>query len=445
MRTIRIRTFTLLCFFFLLSLPWIFYVTAHFMENQTFSLSKSQKQNETLQRNLAETIHLIETSTGKWMDPNWHNELDSLLQKTKLDVVILSASDREIYRSDPGRRSALSSTEKFSVIEDGRLVGRVIISLPKSNIVQIISMVSGLILAFIIIGVVMRRLLLRPLEKMSIAARQIATGDWDVKLPMSGITEIAEVRDGFDVMVKGLQQSHLRQVELEEERRFVIAAVAHDLRTPLFALRGYLDGLEQGIAQSPEKITKYLAVCRDKSAQLDRLVEDLLTYTKMEYVETKRNNKPVDLTFILCNSIDSLSPLARQKQISISTKFTGSCMIKGDTHLLERAMNNLLENAVRHTPSDGEIVVHCFTDGNKVKLSIRDTGPGFSAEELNRAFEPLYRGEVSRNRSTGGSGLGLTISQRIVRQHGGELCVSNHPDGGALLAGWIPAAASIIL
>lgn len=445
MRTIRIRTFTLLCFFFLLSLPWIFYVTAHFMENQTFSLSKSQKQNETLQRNLTETIYLIETSTDEWMDPNWHNKLDSHLQKTKLDVVILSASDREIYRSDPERRSALSSTEQFSVIEDGRLVGRVIIYLPKSNTVQIISMVSGLILAFIIIGVVMRRLLMRPLEKMSFAARQIATGDWDVMLPMSGITEIAEVRDGFDVMVKGLQQSHQKQVELEEERRFVIAAVAHDLRTPLFALRGYLDGLEQGIAHTPEKITKYLAVCKDKSAQLDRLVEDLLTYTKMEYVETKLNNKPVDLNFILCKSIDSLSPLARQKQISISTKSTGTCMINGDTHLLERAMNNLLENAVRHTPSDGEIVVHCFTDGNKGKFSIRDTGPGFSTEELYRAFEPLYRGEVSRNRSTGGSGLGLTISQRIVRQHGGELCVSNHPDGGALLEGWIPAATSIIL
>lgn len=445
MKTIRIRTFTLICFFFLLSLPWIFYVTAHFMENQTFSLSKSQKQNETQQRNLTETIHLIEASTDKWMDPNWHNVLNSHLQKTKLDVVILSASDREIYRSDPERRSVLTSTEQFSVIEDGRLVGRVIIYLPKSNTVQIISLVSGLILAFIIIGVAMRRLLMLPLERMSFAARQIATGDWDVKLPMSRITEIAEVRDGFDVMVKGLQQSHQKQVELEEERRFVIAAVAHDLRTPLFALRGYLDGLEQGIAHSPEKITKYLEVCKDKSAQLDRLVEDLLTFTKMEYVETKLNNKPVDLNFIVCKSIDSLSPLAQQKKISISIKSTVACMINGDTHLLERSMNNLLENAVRHTPSDGEIVVHCFTDGNKVKFSIRDTGPGFSPEELYRAFEPLYRGEVSRNRSTGGIGLGLTISQRIVRQHRGELCVSNHPDGGALLEGWIPAVTSIIL
>ncbi|MFD0713187.1 sensor histidine kinase [Paenibacillus sp. GCM10027626] len=441
MKTLRIRTFTLLCFFFILSLPWLFFVAAHFMETKTLSFAKSHSQNETLQRHLSETIHLIETNTDKWMDPNWQNQLHIQLQKAKMDVAILTASDEDIYRSNPGRRGALSSTERFSVIEDGHLLGKVVIYLPKSNTVQMISIFAGLLLAFFIIGVGMRRFLLKPLERMSLAARQIAAGDWDVQLPMSRITEIAEVRDGFEVMVNGLQKSYQKQVELEEERRFVIAAVAHDLRTPLFALRGYLDGLEQGIAQSPEKITKYLAVCKEKSAQLDRLVEDLFTFTKMEYVETKLNDKTVDLKFILLKSIESLSPLARQKHISISNHCTDGCIISGDLDLLERSMNNLLDNAVRHTPIGGEIVVQCYKDGNKVKFTIHDTGPGFSSEELQRVFEPLYRGEASRSRSTGGSGLGLTISQRIVRRHGGELAAGNHSEGGALLTGWIPRGA----
>ncbi|MBD2864733.1 hypothetical protein IDH45_22380 [Paenibacillus sp. IB182363] len=114
------------------------------------------------------------------------------------------------------------------------------------------------------------------------AARQITAGDWEAKLPRSAITEIAEVRDGFERMVSGLRQAFQKQTELEEGRRFVIAAVAHDLRTPLFALRGYLEGLEQGVAQSPEKTAKYVAVCKEKSAQLDRLVEDLFTFTRLE-------------------------------------------------------------------------------------------------------------------------------------------------------------------
>lgn len=183
-----------------------------------------------------------------------------------------------------------------------------------------------------------------------------------------------------------------------------------------------------------------MAVCKEKSAQLDHLVEDLFTFTKMEYLETKLNNKTVDLNLILRKSIDSLSPQARQKHISISNQSADDCIISGDMHLLERAMNNFLENAVRYTPSYGEIVVQCYKDDHKVKFTIRDNGPGFSSEELERVFEPLFRGEVSRSRSTGGSGLGLTISQRIVRRHGGDLAVSNHPEGGAMLTGSIPLA-----
>ncbi|KPV56705.1 histidine kinase [Paenibacillus sp. A3] len=438
MRTIRIRTFTLLCFFFIQLVPWIFFVTAHFMETKTLSFARSQPQDEVLQRYLTDITHLIETNPDKWRDSNWQNQLHTQLQQANIEVAILSASDQEIYQSNPERQGALSSAERFSVIENGQILGKVVIYLPKSNTVQTISVFTGVLLAFIIIGVAMRRFLLKPLERMSLAARQIAAGDWDVKLPWSGITEISEVRDGFEVMVKGLQQSFQKQTELEEERRFVIAAVAHDLRTPLFALRGYLDGLEQGVAQSPEKIAKYLAVCKEKSAQLDRLVEDLFTFTKMDYLEMKLHYKKIDFKHLIQQSIDSLSPLARQKQISISNHAADDCFISGDMHLLERSINNLLDNAVRHTPSYGEIVVQCYVDRDQVKFTIRDTGPGFSPVELQWAFEPLYRGETSRNRSTGGSGLGLTISQKIIRRHGGELAAGNHSEGGALLTGWLP-------
>ncbi|MFC9774355.1 sensor histidine kinase [Paenibacillus chitinolyticus] len=439
MKTLRIRKFTILCFFLILLLPWLFFLTAHFMETKTFRFTKSQMQNETLQRQLTETIHLIEAGVDKWSDTEWQNRLHQELLKAKMDVSIQSASGLEIYRSNPERRGALSSAEVFSVINDGQLLGRVTLYLPQSNTVPMIAALAGLLLAFFIVGMEMRRFLLKPLERLSVAAGQIAAGDWEAQLPLSRITEIAEVRDSFQTMVRGLQKSYRKQVELEEERRFVISAVAHDLRTPLFALRGYLDGLEQGIAQSPEKMAKYITVCKEKSAQLDRLVADLFTFTKMEYLETKLNNRTVDFRLVFQKSIDSLSPSARQKHISISDYSAVDCALNGDIHLLERAMSNLLDNAVRHTPRDGEIVVRCYPDGNQIKFTIRDSGPGFSSEELERVFEPLYRGESSRNRSTGGSGLGLTISQKIVRRHGGDLAVSNHPEGGALLEGWLPA------
>ncbi|MNJ44350.1 Sensor histidine kinase YycG [compost metagenome] len=441
MRTVRIRTFTMLGLVFILLVPWIFFLTAHFLQTKTLSLGENQLQKQRIQARLSEITHLIGTNSGNWMDPIWQNELQTLLREVKLDVVILDASDQEIYRSKPGRERAWLSTEQFSMIEDGQVLGRVVIYLPNSKAVSMIAIVSGLLLAFIIVAVAMRRLILKPLDRMSMAARQIAAGDWEVQLPSSKITEIAEVRNGFEVMVEGLQQSFRKQLEMEEERRFVIAAVAHDLRTPLFALRGYLDGMEQGIADSPDKLAKYLAACKEKSAQLDRLVEDLFTFTKVEYLETELNRSTIDFELILQKAVDSLKPLARQKDITVIMIHSGAdCSVIGDAHLLERAMNNIIDNAVRHTPNHGEILVQCEKDEHKVILTIQDTGSGFASDELGHVFEPLYRGEVSRNRSTGGAGLGLSISQRIIRQHGGELTAGNHTDQGALLSGWIPSA-----
>ena len=115
-------------------------------------------------------------------------------------------------------------------------------------------------------------------------------------------------------------------------------------------------------------------------------------------------------------------------------------LIRADAHLLERAISNVLDNALRHTPAHGRVVLACLREKDRVAFTIQDSGPGFTPEELNRIFEPLYRGELSRSRATGGAGLGLTISQRIIRQHGGELTASNHSDGGAVLSGWIPLA-----
>lgn len=436
MKTIRIRKFTILSLFLILTLPWLFYVAAHFIETKTVRLGMDDSQKE----NVEATIRLIETNTDKWTDPAWQEQLSRQLEKMNMDVSILSDSNQEVFRTDSKREPSFKRTEHFSIIQDDQVLGRVAIYQANSKVTQMIAAFVGLLSAFFVVGYAIRRYILIPLEKTSQCARQIAEGDLDVQLPSSRITEIAEVHDGFKVMVDGLNESFQKQVELEDERRFVIAAVAHDLRTPLFALRGYLDGLEKGIADSPNKMEKYLAVCKEKSAQLDRLVEELFTFTKTEYLDAELKENTVDLPLVLQKSIDSLIPLARKKHISIIVDHFGEdCIIMGDSHLLERAMNNLLDNAVRHTPCYGKVFVQCFKNDNKVIFTVQDTGEGFSSEDLQRVFEPLYRGEASRNRSTGGVGLGLTISKKVFRRHGGDLVVDNHSDGGALLRGWIPS------
>lgn len=310
---------------------------------------------------------------------------------------------------------------------------------PGSYTIPMVAAFAGLLFAFLTVGFLMRRFMLKPLEGLGRSARHIAEGDWDVRLPQSTIREINEVRDGFEFMVNGLRASQMEQVKLEQERRFIIAAVAHDLRTPLFALRGYLDGLEQGIARTPDQIEKYVKVCKEKSEQLDRLVEDLFTYSQMEYQETQLSVNTIDFGDVVQRSIESFERQAHHKHISILVRSEpDDYTILADKHLLERAISNLLDNAVRHTPDHGRIQIHYCREKDRVVFTIHDSGQGFAEEELEHVFEPLYRGEQSRNRATGGAGLGLSIARRIIRRHGGELTAHNDPAQGAVLTGWLP-------
>ncbi|WP_277679328.1 sensor histidine kinase [Gracilibacillus dipsosauri] len=435
MKTIRIRKFTMLSLFLILLLPWIFYVAANFLETKSFNISG----DEANQKDIETVVQQIEKNSGNWTDFAWQNQISQQLEKINMDVVILSPSDQEIFQTDDEEVSKFRVKEHFSILQDGKLLGRVVIYQSNSRVIPLIAAFVGLMLSFFIVGFEMRRFILKPLEEMSVSAREIANGDLDVKLPSSHITEIAEVNEGFKVMVGGLKEAFQKQVELEEERRFVVAAVAHDLRTPLFALRGYLDGLEQGIADSPEKMAEYLSVCKEKSAQLGRLVEELFTYTKTEYLNIELEKIKVDLASIVQRSIGSLETQAERKFISIRAGgFDENCLVMADIHSLERVLNNLLDNAVRYTPEHGKIMIDCYKCKNKAFFTIRDTGAGFTSEELQRVFEPLYRGEASRNRSTGGIGLGLSICKRLMKRHGGDLLADNHPDGGAILKGWLP-------
>lgn len=306
-----------------------------------------------------------------------------------------------------------------------------------------IAALSGVALAVGAIGYGLRRWMAKPLEAMGRGARGIAEGDLDVVLPQSRIREIADVRDGFETMVAGLRRSLAEREALEEERRFFIGAIAHDLRTPLFSLRGYLQGLDQGIASTPEQRQRYLSVCMDKAAELDRLVSDLFAFVKSDYPVAAQAGEALDLASEAARSAEGMRAPAEAKGVSVTVETergsaSDSCLVRGDAHQLARAIGNLLDNAVRHTPAGGSIVVRCGREADRVAVVVRDSGSGFAPEDLRRAFEPLYRGEASRSRETGGAGLGLAIARRIFRAHGGDLAAANGPDGGAELRGWLP-------
>ncbi|MGZ3674388.1 MAG: sensor histidine kinase [Ktedonobacterales bacterium] len=280
---------------------------------------------------------------------------------------------------------------------------------------------------------------LRPLAAMSQAAEDIAGGDLDVHLPLTPVREIAAVGAALEGMSAALRQSLDQQSTLEEERRLFVGAIAHDLRTPLFMLRGHLKGLERGVVATPEKVAHYIAMCQAKADALERLIADLFAYTRLEYLEQTLERAPLELGELLSQAVEGARPLAVAKGITLTLNGPNEpCPLVGDGHLLTRAIENLLDNALRHTPKGGTIRAR-WSQARDAVFTVEDTGLGIPAHEMPHLFTPLYRGESSRNRQTGGAGLGLAISRRILRAHGGDLTAANVPQRGAVFTGTLPA------
>lgn len=459
MKTLSIRKWLILSLLAILIIPVLFIrVSAPLLgqAQQQVDPGHAQKQSQALDS----ASQFLAGSSGQWRDPEWQRTTSERLKSTSVRAEIRDPEGRMIYQGGPvvhrgeGWEGDWGSwwgpDREVAVMDGGRQLGTMSLfaaNPPDNNLFPILALAAllGLVLTLFGVGWLMGRYVVRPLEATSRAARRIADGDLDFELPESRVKEVAEVRAAFDAMGDGLRESIRRQADLEEQRRFFVSAIAHDLRTPLFALRGYLTGLEQGIVTSPEKVSRYIAVCRQKADQLDRLVSDLFAYTKVEYLEQTFRREWMDLGSTIERVVVGLRPRAREKGVEVILDGPPEAgRVEGDAHLLERAVENLLDNAFRYTPSGGRIVVRWQVESGRVMFTVTDTGPGIAAGDLPHVFDPLYTGDASRNPETGGVGLGLSIARRILRAHGGDLIVANGEGGGAEFTGWIaatPAAA----
>ena len=439
---------------------------------------------------------LLEGNTARWHDPAWQRQTRRRLAALHVDVLLSDAMGHQVFATSgvpalppwwiapagslppgpaphsarvPGRTPSpprllltlpLSTTPAAGHARAGVAsvrVGRAAVLIgiaymwlppftpapnPPAWLVPLAGL-AALLLALAVVAWGLGRLLLHPLAAMSQAAEQIAGGNLDVRLPPSRAREVAEVAAALAGMSEALREALQRQAALEEERRLFIGAIAHDLHTPLFVLRGYLQGLENGVATTPHKVAAYIAECRAKVDALARLVADLFAYTKVEYLDQSLHPEPLDLGALLRQTVAGLQPLAAEQELVVTLDGPAApCPLVGDRHLLTRALENLLDNALRHTPMGGEIRVSWGAEGRLFVVRVADTGPGIAAHDLPHLFTPLYRGESSRNRQTGGAGLGLAIARRILQAHGGDLTAANRATGGAVFTATLPAERS---
>jgi signal transduction histidine kinase len=283
------------------------------------------------------------------------------------------------------------------------------------------------------------RTVARPLRATAAGAIQVAKGDLAVSLPRSRVREVDQVNTTFTTMTTELRNALHRQAELEQERRVFITAVAHDLRTPLFTLRGYLDGLDAGVAETPESRRHYLQRARHNAQTLERLVGDLFDYTRLEYLDQQPERQPLDLSVLARQLVHDHRNVAEDRDVTlIFDSACPPCPIEGDAHQLNRAITNVIANALEHTPPGGRVTVSCDQDRGTARFTVTDTGRGIPETDRPHLFKPLYRGDSTRHRTPTGSGLGLAIADRILTAHGGDLAFDDSYTGGARFVGSLP-------
>ena len=275
------------------------------------------------------------------------------------------------------------------------------------------------------------RRILAPVKALTSVVKRLGRGDFSQRVQVKDKGELGELAQAFNAMASDLEH-------MEKLRRNMVADVAHELRTPLSNVRGYLEAIRDGVIKPDAKTIRSL---NEEAMLLSRLVDDLQELALAEAGELKLVYQKEDVSKLVNQTVASVQAQVKAKGLSVSTSLPDRLLpVNIDYHRISQVLRNLLENAVVHTAKGGAITVAAKQQDNWVEVSVTDTGEGIPAEDLPNIFERFYRVDKSRTRATGGSGLGLTIAKRLVEAHGGKIKVQSEMGKGSCFTFTIPVS-----
>lgn len=307
-----------------------------------------------------------------------------------------------------------------------------------------IPLIIGLILIVIIMLYLKLRIskdILNPLKELNKAADEISKGNLENKIKYNDSTELSKFCGNFEFMRDELKNSMEQQEKLTKAHKELIACISHDLRTPIASIKAYVDGIQDGIANDPIRLEKYLSVIGRKTESLSKLIEDLFQYSQTELGELKINMKEQYSGSLLNRIIHPIKIELNKSSVNFYVdEDIPNVLVNVDSLRIEQVIMNLIQNAKKYTADGGSIYFSTAVEERYLKIIIRDTGIGISPEDLLMIFDRFYRGEKSRSRDYGGAGLGLAICKHIVEAHGGEIYAESVLDKGSTFYFTIPKA-----
>ncbi|MEO2203484.1 HAMP domain-containing sensor histidine kinase [Paenibacillus pabuli] len=297
-------------------------------------------------------------------------------------------------------------------------------------------LIGVLIIANLLLFRWITRSFIKPLNQLRNSAEQIKEGNLSFKLQLNSNDEVGQLSEAFESMRNQLQRSNDLRQQDEVNRKELISNISHDLRTPITNIKGYIEGIRDGVANTPEKMETYVNIIHAKAVSMDKLVDELFLYSKLDLNQEPFLFKEVDLVDFLEDSIEELRYDLEDKGVELNwdNQASGPVMASVDLDKLKRTVVNVVDNALKYMENEQKrFGITLQADDEWITMAFKDNGKGIPEEALPHIFERFYRAEQSRNSSTGGSGLGLAIARQIIDGHGGFIWADSIPGEGTII------------
>ena len=307
----------------------------------------------------------------------------------------------------------------------------------KSLLIDImVSIVLILVLTACMLTVWIYTSLINPIKKLQAAAQNIKEGNLDFTIEAESRDEIGELCTSFEEMRQRLKDNAEEKINSEKENKMLISNIAHDLKTPITAVKGYAEGLMDGVADTPEKRDKYIRTIYNKANEMDTLINELTLYAKIDTNRIPYNFAKINVGEYFNDCIEEIGLDLESKNIGLAYfNYTdGSTQIIADPEQLRRVIHNIIGNSIKYLDKQrGLINIRIKDVGDFIQVEIEDNGRGIAAADLPYIFDRFYRTDASRNSATGGSGIGLSIVKKIIEDHGGKIWATSKESIGTVM------------
>ena len=298
------------------------------------------------------------------------------------------------------------------------------------SVILIMAMTCSFLMAWIY------RSILTPIETLKKATRNIRDGNLDFEVEIGDDDEIGELCADFEEMRIRLKESTEEKVVFDSQNKELISNISHDLKTPITAVKGYVEGLLDGVADTPEKQEKYLRTIYNKANDMDRLINELTFYSKIDTNRIPYTFNKINVKEYFDDCFEDIGMEMSQQQVSLSydNKVAPDVMVIADAEQIKRVINNIVGNSVKYMDKpDKSIAIRVMDVGDFVQVEIEDNGWGIAAKDLPYIFDRFYRTDTSRNSSKGGSGIGLSIVHKVMEDHGGKVWATSREGEGTTM------------